>query len=190
MTVYLPMAWDRYQLPIQSGNALLAARGRVGDLGPARPVATSARRDEGLTGAQFLGRPAAWVFLILLASNAFFWHSRDWNTASRLMLTYALVDRGTVIITGLEQQTGDRARFQGQYYSDKLPGFSLLAAVPYAIARLVFGLPTHPLRAASSVLGGRLLGHPVHLRLPDGRDRRPPHGLVARAGLSRRSGRP
>ena len=25
MTVYLPMAWDRYLLPIQSGNALLAA---------------------------------------------------------------------------------------------------------------------------------------------------------------------
>ena len=27
VTVYLPMAWDRYQLPIQSGNALLAAVG-------------------------------------------------------------------------------------------------------------------------------------------------------------------
>jgi hypothetical protein len=29
VTVYLPMAWDRYQLPIQSGNALLAAVGIV-----------------------------------------------------------------------------------------------------------------------------------------------------------------
>ena len=27
VTVYLPMAWDRYQLPIESGNALLAAVG-------------------------------------------------------------------------------------------------------------------------------------------------------------------
>jgi hypothetical protein len=27
VTIYLPMAWDRYQLPIQSGNALLAAVG-------------------------------------------------------------------------------------------------------------------------------------------------------------------
>ncbi len=27
VTLYLPMAWDRYQLPIQSGNALLAAVG-------------------------------------------------------------------------------------------------------------------------------------------------------------------
>ncbi len=33
------------------------------------------------------------------------------------MLTYALVDRGTVEITGLDQQTGDKAHFEGQYYS-------------------------------------------------------------------------
>jgi len=93
-----------------------------------------------------LRKPAAWVFLILLGSNAYFWHTRDWNTASRLMLTYALVDRGTVIITGLENQTGDKAKFQGEYYSDKLPGFSLLAAIPYAVSKLVFGIPSHPLR--------------------------------------------
>ena len=85
------------------------------------------------------------VFLFLLASYAFFWHSRDWNTASRLMLTYALVDRGTVCLDGLDQQTGDIACFRGQYYSDKLPGFSLLAAVPYALAKLALGLPPHPL---------------------------------------------
>jgi hypothetical protein len=85
------------------------------------------------------------VFLILLASYAFFWHSRDWNTGSRLMLTYALVDRGTVAITGLDQQTGDKAYFRGEFYSDKLPGYPLLAALPYASARWVFGLPPHPL---------------------------------------------
>ncbi len=33
-------------------------------------------------------RPATGVFVILLASYAFFWHSRDWNASSRLMLTY------------------------------------------------------------------------------------------------------
>ncbi|MFI5460675.1 MAG: hypothetical protein ACHRXM_35120 [Isosphaerales bacterium] len=92
-----------------------------------------------------LGRPACWVFLILLGSYTFFWHSRDWNTASRLMLTYAVVDRGTIVITGLEKQTHDRARFQGQYYSDKLPGFPLLATLPYAIAKGVFRLRAHPL---------------------------------------------
>jgi hypothetical protein len=85
------------------------------------------------------------VALILLGSYAYFWHSRDWNTASRLMLTYAVVDRGTVVLDGLDTQTGDIARFHGHYYCDKLPGFSLWATVPYALARMVLRLPAHPL---------------------------------------------
>ena len=96
-----------------------------------------------------LKRPATWVFLTLIGSYGFFWHSRDWNTASRLMLTYALVDRGTVAITGLEQQTNDIAKMGGQYYSDKLPGFSLLATIPYAMARWLVPLPPHPLDHAA-----------------------------------------
>lgn len=92
-------------------------------------------------------RPEAWVFVILLASYAYFWHSRDWNTASRLMLSYALVDHGTVCIDGLDDQTGDKAWFRGRYYSDKLPGFSLLAAAPYGLARGSFALSPHPLKA-------------------------------------------
>ena len=94
---------------------------------------------------RMLRRPESWVFFILLGSFAFFWHSRDWNSASRLMLTYALVDRGTIQLDGLEDQTGDKAMFQGHYYTDKLPGFSLLAAVPYAVAKAVLRLPDHPL---------------------------------------------
>jgi len=133
VSVYLPMAWNRYLLPIQSGNALLAA------------LAASAIWDRLASVRAFLGRPECWVFAILLGSYAFFWHSRDWNTASRLMLTYAVVDRGTIVITGLEQQTHDRALFQGQYYSDKLPGFSLLATLPYATAKTFLRLPDHPL---------------------------------------------
>ncbi|WP_435016978.1 hypothetical protein TA3x_004564 [Tundrisphaera sp. TA3] len=89
--------------------------------------------------------PAAWTFLILLASYAFFWHGRDWNTASRLMLTYAMVDRGSLSIDGLETQTGDLARRDGHYYTEKNPGFSLLAAIPYKIAKLIFSSPDHPL---------------------------------------------
>ena len=88
--------------------------------------------------------PAAWTFAILLASYAFFWHGRDWNTASRLMLTYALVDRGSLSIDGLETQTGDLARKDGHYYTEKTPGFSLLATIPYKIGKLTFGFPDHP----------------------------------------------
>lgn len=92
------------------------------------------------------GRPGLWVFAILMAGAAFFWHGRDWNSASRLMLTYAIVDRGTIVIDGLEDQTGDRALVDGRFYSDKLPGFSLLAAPPYAAAKGALGLPDHPLK--------------------------------------------
>jgi hypothetical protein len=94
-----------------------------------------------------LRQPELWVFIILLGSYAFFWHSRDWNTASRLMLTYALVDRGTLSIDGLDEQTGDKAWYRGHYYCDKLPGFSFLAAAPYAVGKAILGLPSHPLNA-------------------------------------------
>lgn len=94
-------------------------------------------------------RPAVWVIVILIGSYAFFWHTRDWNTASRLMLTYALVDRGTVAITGLDRQTEDKAIFRGVYYSDKLPGFSLLATLPDIAVKTVFRLPSHPLNQAA-----------------------------------------
>jgi hypothetical protein len=126
---YLPLAWDRYLLPLQPGSALLAA-------GAAVAVADRLRwpREAG-----------PWVFVILLGSYAFFWHSRDWNSASRLMLTYAVVDRHTVVLDGLDEQTGDKAFFQGHYYCDKPPGFSLVATAPYALARRTLGLPSHPL---------------------------------------------
>lgn len=92
------------------------------------------------------------VFIILMGSYAYFWHSRDWNTASRLMLTYAVVDQGRLSIDGLEDQTGDRAHYQGRYYSDKLPGYPFLAVVPDLVCRVVFGMPPHP-------LGGPALAH-------------------------------
>jgi hypothetical protein len=139
------MAWNRYLLPIQAPNALLAA------------VAMSAIWDRlsGPVSAAWkkVYAPALGVFVILLGSYAFFWHSRDWNTASRLMLTYALVDRGTVAITGLQHQTGDLAWFQNQYYSDKLPGYPLLAALPYAYAKWAFDFPDHQLDIAALAYG-------------------------------------
>jgi hypothetical protein len=88
---------------------------------------------------------AVGVFLILWLSSAFVWQARDWNGSSRLMLTYSLVDRGQVSINGLEDHTRDRARVGRRYYSDKLPGFSLLAIPPYLFARHGMGIPPHPI---------------------------------------------
>ncbi|RUL84347.1 hypothetical protein TsocGM_20655 [Tautonia sociabilis] len=87
----------------------------------------------------------AGVAAILLASFAFFWHSRDWNSASRLMLTYAIVDQGTIRLDAYRAQTNDIAQVDGRYYTDKQPGYSLASVVPYAIAKAALGLPDHPI---------------------------------------------
>lgn len=84
------------------------------------------------------------VFAILGLSSAYPWQARDWNGSSRLMLTYSLVDRGKISINGLEDHTRDRARVGRVYYTDKLPGFSLLAVPPYLFARHIVGIPPHP----------------------------------------------
>lgn len=91
-------------------------------------------------------RRTAWlVFALLLTSYSFFWQARDWNTASRLMLTYALVDRGTIRLDGLNDQTRDIAFFEGHYYTDKLPGLSFLAIPAYAASKACFGYEVHAL---------------------------------------------
>jgi hypothetical protein len=94
------------------------------------------------------------VFVILLGSYAFFWHGRDWNTASRLMLTYALGDRGTIRLDGLEVHTNDIALFRRHYYTDKLPGYSLLAVPPYLLAKSALGLRAHPVGLRKALPGG------------------------------------
>jgi len=92
-----------------------------------------------------LRHPSVWVFAILWASYAFYWQGRDWNSASRLMLTYAMVDRGTLSIDGLEDQTRDLARYHGHWFTDKTPGFSVAAVPPYWLARTIGKLPEHPI---------------------------------------------
>ena len=95
----------------------------------------------------WLRHPSGWVFTILWVSYATFWQGRDWNSASRLMLTYALVDRGTVSLDGLNDQTRDIARYQGHWFTDKTPGFSVAAIPAYWLAKQAFRLPDHPLNA-------------------------------------------
>ncbi len=105
--------------------------------------------------------PGLFAAAICFLSYAYFWQSRDWNSASRLMLTYALVDRHTLWLDGLERQCadivrdpvtgrvqvrgGDIAYHDGHFYSDKAPGLSLLGALPYACLPEREGLKPHPL---------------------------------------------
>ena len=159
---FLPLAWDRYLMPIQAFSSLMAAGALVRAI---RPVDLAGRsRVKPCRGP--LG-----VFLVLLASYGYFWHSRDWNTATRLMLTYSLVDRATVCINGLEDHTGDRARIGDRFFTDKQPGLSLLGVPAYAATRYLFGLPPHPIDRKGPefpLLARRLLGDSGHFGRVDG----------------------
>ncbi len=80
----------------------------------------------------------ALLFLILFASNVYFlprW--ADWGQNSRLDLTLAIVDTGGFEISAYRENTGDYAKFEGRYYSDKAPGPSFLGVPVYAAARPV-----------------------------------------------------
>lgn len=81
------------------------------------------------------------VFLLLLVSYAYFlprW--ADWSQTSRLDLTLAIVDQGTLKIDDYYQNTGDYAFFEGHYYLDKAPGPSFLAVPVYAALRPLLNL--------------------------------------------------
>lgn len=76
------------------------------------------------------------LFLVLLACYAYFpprW--ADWNQNSRLNLTLAIVDDGSFQIDRFVANTGDYAKYNGHYYSDKAPGTSFLAVPVYAAVR-------------------------------------------------------
>jgi hypothetical protein len=80
---------------------------------------------------------AAILFVALFASYAYFYEAGGWNQNSRFALVRAITGRGTFRIDSFENCTGDRALYDGHFYSDKAPGVAL-AAVPFVAAgRLV-----------------------------------------------------
>jgi len=75
--------------------------------------------------------------LVLFASYAYFVPSPGWNQNSRFALTRALVEHGSTIIDESHETTGDKSFRDVHFYSDKAPGASLLAAIPYAAFHLL-----------------------------------------------------
>jgi hypothetical protein len=76
------------------------------------------------------------LFLILLISYVYFFPRwADWSQNSRLDLTLAIVDKGTLSIDDYYQNTGDYALFEGHHYLDKAPGPSFLAIPIYVAVR-------------------------------------------------------
>jgi hypothetical protein len=73
------------------------------------------------------------LFVLLFVSFAYFYQAGGWNQNSRFALVRAITNEGTLNIDPFRNATGDKAEFQGHFYSDKAPGIAL-AAVPVVAA--------------------------------------------------------
>jgi hypothetical protein len=71
--------------------------------------------------------------LLVAGLVVFFMPAATWNPVSRLALTRAIVDHGTLSIDADAAGTGDRARVGGHWYTEKAPLPAMIASVPYAL---------------------------------------------------------
>lgn len=93
------------------------------------------------------GHPIIAGVLLLVAILVPMWAvhhpGTGWNVNTRLALVYAVVEQGTFSINAFhdtpELETMDKALFEGNYYSDKIFGVSLLAIPVYWAARKLAG---------------------------------------------------
>ena len=86
------------------------------------------------------------IFIVLLISYGYFYQGGGWNQNSRLDLTRAMVEQGTLRIDAYHSNTNDKARYDGSFYCDKAPGVSWAGAPWYAAVRLVLGERLEPRR--------------------------------------------
>lgn len=85
-----------------------------------------------------LGQREIWLFVLLLASCAYFFPRwAVWGANTKLDLMMAIVDQGTLSIEDYYQNTGDYALYRGVHYSDKAPGTSFLGVPFYAVFKMV-----------------------------------------------------
>jgi hypothetical protein len=84
-------------------------------------------------------RRVAWLlFAWLFCSYAYFFQGGGWNPNSRLALTRALVERGTLAIDAYRGATDDWSVRGGHFYTNKAPGLSF-AAAPGCLAARALG---------------------------------------------------
>jgi hypothetical protein len=90
--------------------------------------------------------------VVLFVFYAYFYSGMGWNQNSRFDLTRAIVEEHTVRIDSFHQNTGDKAFYNGHYYSDKAPGLALAAVPIWGVTRTAlktFGKTTATERALS-----------------------------------------
>ena len=81
------------------------------------------------------------IFFTFFIIYLCFANFQNWNDNSKLDLTRAIVDEHRFEIDSYVNNTGDRAYYDGHYYSDKAPGASFLTVPVYAVFKLFFGMP-------------------------------------------------
>ena len=87
-------------------------------------------------------RFALLIFMALLFCYGYFFPRwADWNQNSRMDLTLAIVEQGTIRIDDYYSNTGDYAVHSGHIYTDKAPGTSFLGVPTYFVFRLVSNTP-------------------------------------------------
>jgi hypothetical protein len=89
-----------------------------------------------LTGGGMSNRTTAFG-IFLLSFAAFAWlapQPSGWQAVTRLGLVLSIVESGQLDIDRFAERTGDKAQFNGHYYTDKVPGLSFLA-VPVVAAQ-------------------------------------------------------
>lgn len=76
--------------------------------------------------------------LALLFCYGFFRQVPAWNEYSRYDLVRALVEDGTTRIDRYHENTGDKAFYNGHYYSDKAPGTAFIGVPVYLLLAATF----------------------------------------------------
>ena len=82
-------------------------------------------------------RTAVVLGAALFISYAYFYQAGGWNQNSRFALVRGILEQHTLRIDDYQLHTGDKAIWEGHYYSDKPPGTSLMVLPPVAIARAI-----------------------------------------------------
>jgi hypothetical protein len=91
-------------------------------------------RDAGTPESRLADRQiAVRLSLLTFFVYAWFYAGAGWNQNSQFDLTRAIVERTTFAIDSYQGNTGDISRHDDHVYSNKSPGLSVVAAVPYAV---------------------------------------------------------
>ena len=77
------------------------------------------------------------LFLLALTCYSYCVQTPGWNQTSRMALVMSVVNQGRLNIDAYQESTGDKALYNGHYYSDKAIGTALLAIPVYAGLRLL-----------------------------------------------------